>query len=867
MNSILTLFSNSVFIYSLFIGFYSLFKNIKKHINWIFFLLSVSFAIWSFGFSNLNIHHNYVTALFWAKFGISGLFLLSATFLNFSIILTGLHNKLNQIILYIIIYLPVIFLISYLIFKTEVLLDSNKYQNIFNNIHFRNSFFLIFFSESIYFLLGIFFLVYWRLTALKKNEKKQANIVLVSICIPVIINNILFFLFKTSFSNKILEITLLASLLSIIGFWYAIFKYKFMVLTPKFALNQILYNMHDLILMTDPEGFIIFVNEKLKNALGFLENEIIKKSVNTILKTPKNLFYKKKTDKYKQFIIEETQIIKKDNQIIPIQLYCIPEYDKNKKLLGYLLICHDISDKKKLENQIAEFKIMANSLFEKDKEYKRILEAISDGIIVVDKELNIILLNQKFLNIYQNIKDRDLLNKNLNEVFNDKKDINFINDFNIILNNGKIIINEKMIHIKDEDRFFEIWKIPILINNEVEKIASIFRDISDKKKNEEINIRTEKINSIGVLAAGIAHDFNNILTGILGNINLINFIFKNKENIDLNEIKELLYYSEKATKHAKTLTSQLLTFSKGGSPILRSGSIIELIKESASFCLSGSNIDFKIEAEEDLWSVKFDENQIANVLNNIFINSKQSIKENGEIIVLAENFETTKINHFFPFKNGKYVLIQIKDNGIGIKKENLNKIFDPYFSTKTDGNGLGLATTFSIIQKHNGFIDVDSKEGKYTIVRIYFPAILTAKSVEMVEDFKYNKRKIGINKKKILLMDDSKHIQSLSEKIFKHLGHELTLTSNVKDTIDIYKSTYKTDKEFDIVILDLTIKGGPGGKEAIQKLLKINQNIKAIVCSGYSNDTILNNYEQYGFKASINKPYSIEEISKKIESI
>ncbi|MGQ9611009.1 MAG: hybrid sensor histidine kinase/response regulator [bacterium] len=383
------------------------------------------------------------------------------------------------------------------------------------------------------------------------------------------------------------------------------------------------------------------------------------------------------------------------------------------------------------------------------------------------------------------------------------------------------------------------------------------RDVTEKKRMEEDILRMQKLESIGILAGGIAHDFNNILTGILGNISLA------KINIDPeHESYERLTEAEKATYQAKSLTQQLLTFSSGGSPILKTTLINDLLIESVNFILSGSKVRAEFYISDDLNPVNIDKGQINQVINNIILNAVQAMPSGGIIKVYAEN-ASLKEGLVSNLKPGNYVKISIQDNGIGIPKEHLPKIFDPYFTTKQKGSGLGLTISYAIIKKHNGHIEVDSELGKGTTFHIYLPASTEQAQIEKEE----KEQDIIYGEGNILIMDDEKLIRELVQFLLIKIGYKTEVASHGEEAIELYKRSIETGKPFDAVIMDLTIPGGMGGEETIKKLLEIDPKVKAIVSSGYSNDPIMADYAKYGFSGVIAKPYKIKELSKVLHDI
>lgn len=377
-------------------------------------------------------------------------------------------------------------------------------------------------------------------------------------------------------------------------------------------------------------------------------------------------------------------------------------------------------------------------------------------------------------------------------------------------------------------------------------VVLVFRDVTFEKKQEEELLKLKKLESIGVLAGGIAHDFNNILTGIIGNIDLAVMCGK-----ELSDAHRYLEKASRGCQRAASLTQKLLTFSKGGAPIKKNASVGEIITESMDFILHGSKIKTKVSIPADLWKTEVDKEQISQVIQNLILNSMEAMPNGGVISVNCRNVYLGK---------DKYIQINIRDNGPGIPKENLDRIFDPYFSTKKTGSGLGLAVTFSIIQKHDGKIDVISKPGKGTEFIIHIP----------VHDSLHEEKKEDGTKKdthfdkfySILVMDDEKTIRNLLKVMLGKLGHKVTAVENGKKAIEAYRKNH-----YDLVILDITIPGGMGGIETIEKLKKLDPDVNALVSSGYANSPVLSEHKSYGFSGALAKPYLLEDLKSVIEKV
>ncbi len=384
----------------------------------------------------------------------------------------------------------------------------------------------------------------------------------------------------------------------------------------------------------------------------------------------------------------------------------------------------------------------------------------------------------------------------------------------------------------------------------------------DKRSEDELQ-KIRDLESIAALSGGIAHDYNNLLTVIIGNISLIQSYIEPDDMIS-----HLLDEALEASMTAKSLTQKLITFSRGGAPIMETASIAPVIKSATEFTLSGSNIKCEFSIPDDLWLVHIDKTQIGHVIHNLVMNAREAMPSGGIIKVIAENVNIADKTRVLEKAN--YVKISIIDQGIGISKEILDKIFDPYFSTKDMGTqkgmGLGLSICHSIIKQHNGNIVAESAAETGTTLHFYIPASeetnVAQKPLKAPE-----KEKLVLGKGRILVMDDEKMVIKITGHILNRLGYEASFSKDGTQAVEMYKKAMESGSPFDVVILDLTVRGGMGGKEAIKKLIEIDPKIKAIVSSGYSNSPVMTSYKDYGFIGVIAKPYNINELSKKLNEV
>ena len=399
---------------------------------------------------------------------------------------------------------------------------------------------------------------------------------------------------------------------------------------------------------------------------------------------------------------------------------------------------------------------------------------------------------------------------------------------------------------------------PVTPGHSPTDVIASFEDITELKKHEKEQQKIEKLESLGVLAGGIAHDFNNILTGIMGNLSFLQVL------IDADHrAHKALAEAEKATRRAAELAHQLLTFAKGGEPNKKVISLQRLVRDGVSFMLRGSNVRPVVKIPTSLHFIQADEGQISQVLNNLIINADQAMPGGGTLTITGGN-EVLPEGNPYNLDAGPYTRLDIHDTGCGISADNLTKIFDPYFSTKISGTGLGLATAYSIVQRHKGYIGVSSAIGTGTTFTILLPSAGTSsEEIPLVKDEITESSKGG----SILVMDDEQMIRDIAAQILSFLGYQVTTCADGQEAIELYQASFQSQKTYSAVIMDLTIPGGLGGKETAEHILAFDPTACLIVSSGYSSDPVIANFRQYGFSGAIAKPYNINDFKKVLTAV
>ena len=499
------------------------------------------------------------------------------------------------------------------------------------------------------------------------------------------------------------------------------------------------------------------------------------------------------------------------------------------------------------------------------------LRSIGDGVITTDVKGNVVMLNTVAERL-TGWAQAEACGRPLSEIFhiiNEQTREVCENPVTKVITSGRIVglANHTALISKDgTERSIADSGAPIAdAENTIIGVVLVFRDVTSQIKTEKELLKIKKLESIGILAGGIAHDFNNILTAILGNINLALF------DPDLKEgTKKILSEAEKASIRAKNLSRQLLTFAKGGDPVKEVSSLETVIKDSAEFVLHGDKVACRYDIPDNLWLVDIDKGQIGQVIQNIVLNASHAMPDGGTITISCKNVSSTEAStsgdnspHLFLLPQGKFAEICIQDKGIGIPANVVDKIFDPYFSTKQEGSGLGLTITHSIISNHGGYISVESSPGIGTAFAIYLPASTQTKEQKDEPEV----IRTAPTKTKILVMDDEEMVRDVLKTMLVCLEHEVEVAEHGEEAIKRYQDATAAGTKFDLVIMDLTIQGGMGGKDAVQGILNLDPNAKVIVSSGYSGDPIMAKFEDFGFCAAIAKPYRIQELEKAIHRI
>jgi len=478
-----------------------------------------------------------------------------------------------------------------------------------------------------------------------------------------------------------------------------------------------------------------------------------------------------------------------------------------------------------------------------------ILEKTSDGFFAVDRDWKFTFVNRQAEKLLDRHRE-DLIGKDfwveLPEFTRDAFEKNY----------RRAMSEQVAIEFEASDASGKVW-FELLAYPSGGGVSVFLRDVTDRKRVEEERLTTGKLESLGTLAGGIAHDLNNLLTVISGNIGLAQIEAPGSPA----NLLSFLSRAGEAAQHAAQLSNQLLTFSKGGTPLKRVVSISDLVTQAAEFSLHGSNLRSDLDIQAGLWRSPVDPAQIEQVINALIINAREAMPGGGIVRVSARNFEIDA-NSGLPIRPGRYVKVQVADNGGGIEKRLVTKIFDPYFTTKSTGTGLGLSISYSVVKKHGGLLHLERNSADGSTFTFYLPA---TDSEPPVPEPTLENEIFSFNHQRVLVMDDEAAIRDLTSELLGTLGYKVTTVPDGAEALKKYELAMRTGETFQAVILDATIRGGMGGVATMERLRDLDPNVTAIICSGYSDDAALAEFLTYGFRAALPKPFTRHELANVLQ--
>jgi two-component system cell cycle sensor histidine kinase/response regulator CckA len=478
-----------------------------------------------------------------------------------------------------------------------------------------------------------------------------------------------------------------------------------------------------------------------------------------------------------------------------------------------------------------------------------ILEKTNDGFFAVDRDWKFTFVNPQAEKLLERRRE-DLIGKDFWIEFPE-----FTRD--VFGKNYRRAMSEQVaIEFEASDASGQVW-FELLAYPSGGGVSVFLRDVTDRKRVEEERLTTSKLESLGTLAGGIAHDLNNILTVISGNIGLAQI----EAPGDSANMHSFLSRAGEAAQHAAQLSNQLLTFSKGGTPLKRVASISDLVKQAAEFSLHGSNLRADLDIPDELWRSAVDPVQIEQVINALIINAREAMSQGGTVRVSASNLEIDASSGL-AIPPGRYIKVQIADNGGGIDAKSVGRIFDPYFTTKPTATGLGLSISYSVVKKHGGLLQLENTSPDGSTFAFYLPA---TDAEPQVPESTLADEMFSFNHQRVLVMDDEAAIRDLTSELLATLGYKVTAVPDGAEALKTYELAMRAGENFEAVILDATIRGGMGGVATIERLRDLDPNVRAIICSGYSDEAALAEFLTYGFRAALPKPFTRHELANVLQ--
>ena len=634
--------------------------------------------------------------------------------------------------------------------------------------------------------------------------------------------------------------------------------------------QKILDAITDLVLCKGPRSRIVWANKAFRDYYG-MTNQQLHDMIDAPFNEPDFTKQYIKDDHYvfttgHPLNIPDEPVTRFDGAVRNFHTVKSAIVDRNGSVRMTVGVSRDITEQKHIQQELSDYrKRLEDIVAARTKELEDLsenlrvtLHAIAEGVISVDQHGHITLINDAALTMIGCV-EADALGRELGDILVIQGETESRRlESKLLLVSGTHPVRGNLIRIDGTEVAIECQSAP-LARGEFEALGTVLviHDVTLSRRLEGQLLHQQKLESVGTLAGGIAHDFNNFLQAIMGNISLAQTRAEGK-----SELQYFLSQALSACTRAQGVTRQLLAFSRGGKPLKRILPIASVIQESASFAVRGSKTIVKFDLPDNLWCCSIDDGQIAQVVSNLVINAEQAMPKTGTISIGAFNCSDPAA-YGFPLPKSPHVVVRIADTGIGISPEDLPKVFDPYFTTKSTGNGLGLASAYMIVKNHEGFVQVHSTKGEGTEVSFAIPAVPQA----FLNSAAGESAAVLGRGERILYLDDDDLIRESLGRMLETLGYSATGSSNAEQAVGLFRRAIKEGKPFDCVIVDLTIPGGPGGEEVFAELSKIAPGTKAISSSGYSAETSGDILDSKGFSAILPKPYSIERLSKTLEQV
>ncbi|MBD3240968.1 MAG: PAS domain S-box protein [Chitinivibrionales bacterium] len=879
-----------------FLGVFVHIRNSRSTLNRVFMLLCLTMSYWAFTEFQARNAESAARAEFWLTAGLVWP-LAIALLWHFVLVFTGRTQRIGRIRRTLFIYAPAVLITvmnGFVSSHQPVQVPWGWTQQVTSSTVETAYYGFAYLWALTMALSSLLLAARFALTAESTQTRKMGKHVAIGLTFVVVPSILTEVLLPALLQEPVIELTVTMCAVMAAFITYAIIKYELFTLSPSAAAQSIVATISDPLFLVDLDHNIRTTNSAACRMLGYEIHELIGHPIGKVFPPSED------GDSNTSFLRAmetgvvndvETALLTKDGERIPVSLSWSMTRSKDGRTLGVTFIGRDITDRlrfqeslkqardnlqlqveeqtkeltvanKMLREEIGE-RMKAEEELAEDKEYLSVtLRSIADGVITTDRDGSVVLLNRvaEELTGWQ-LKEamRRPLLEVLHVIDEETREEN-ADPFDRVAGSGEaVMLSEGAVLLARDgtERTVSYSGAPIRSHTgKIRGMVLVIRDISERRKLEERLFKNRKLESVSVLAAGIAHDFNNILTGIMTSL----FVARTQVKPD-SETYQLLSEAEQSAFRASSLTKQLLTFAKGTTPVRQRLPVRELIEETVGFCLSGSQADYELDISEDLCDVELDRGQMDQALSSIIVNAEEAMPDGGLIRIRAEN-RTIGTQHALPVPKGQYVVLSIADQGGGIPEEDLHRVFDPYYTTKPNHNGLGLTTAHSVVTQHEGCIDVESAPGQGAVFYVYLPAA-PAQDLDFereVEDIADS----SVARRRVLFMDDEDYIRRTAAKLLEHIGYETITAARGEEVLDLYRESLDESRPFDVVVLDLSVSGGKGARETISELRQLDPEVRAVVTSGYATDPILNDFRRFGFTAALSKPYTVQTIEQAI---
>jgi len=608
--------------------------------------------------------------------------------------------------------------------------------------------------------------------------------------------------------------------------------------------KDLLESLQDGVCDVDLHGRIRGSNHALRRMLGYDEEELVRLTFWAI--TPprwhelERATLREQLQRHGRAAPFEKELVRRDGTVFPVETTVYRALGPDGSTSGHWAIVRDLSERRQAEEQLRSTAAMLRIVFDNAQ----------DGFLLAYAGTRRFHSGNRRMCELLGCSMEELSTLRVDDIHPPEDLPQILENFARQISGDQPLSTDVPVCRRDGAVFYaDILASPVTIGGERLLLGS-FRDVTAQRAREAEIQRAERLESVGLLAGGIAHDFNNILTGITGHASLA----RRRAGAD-PELQRLLGETERAAMRARELTQQLLTFARGGAPVRLVASLADLVQEAAVFSLRGSETALELQLPADLWPVEMDRSQIGQVVQNLVINASQAMAGGGLVSILAANLE----HHpppLDPLPPGRYVRLTVRDRGCGIPPEDQARIFDPYFTTKEGGSGLGLAVCYSIVRKHAGRISVESTPGRGTSFHVALPA----SALPLAPPAPASSPVQPPRRRRILVMDDDEGVRSVAEQILTLLGQEVACAREGREALRLLQEARAGQRPFELVILDLTVPGGMGGLECLEELRQLDPTVPVVVSSGYANAPVLAEHQRYGLAGILAKPYRIEEV-------